>query len=175
MSKITCLLFAIAFASHYSMSIALCYAFAIVYTSMACYIFNSTSMDNCSSFTTTFSSFTSFYNVNASTKCYSSTSSSFNSSMHIKSTNITPCPVCFLAHQHHLLLHKNSIAYILIVFVFWIIVCANCIFSLYAFPSAHSKNDDECGDDLITNGWIFNIPFLFTLFNSYLFLFFSTI
>jgi hypothetical protein len=50
--------------------------------------------------------------------------------------------------------------------MFWIIIFANYIFSLYTFPCAHSKDDDECDNDLIGNGWIFNTPSLSTLFNS---------
>jgi hypothetical protein len=34
----------------------------------------------------------------------------------------------------------------------WIIIYANCIFSLYVFLSAHSKDDEECGGDYIANG-----------------------
>ncbi len=48
----------------------------------------------------------------------------------------------------------------------WIIVYANYIFSLFAFLFAHSKDDDECGSDLTTNGLIFNTPFLYALLNS---------
>ncbi len=124
MSRIMRLLFATTSTSHYSISIALCYAYAIIYTSVACYTFDYTSMDNYSSFATTFSSLASLCIVYASTKCYSSALSSSNSSMHTRSTNVAL--VLFA------LLHANIIC-----------LCTNCIFSLYAFPSAHSKNDDE--------------------------------
>jgi hypothetical protein len=49
----------------------------------------------------------------------------------------------------------------------WIIIYANCIFSLYAFPFTQFENDDECDGDLIADGRIFNMPFLFALFNSF--------
>jgi hypothetical protein len=57
-------------------------------------------MDRCSSFATTFSSLASFYTLCASTKCCSLISSSSDSSMHTKSTNVAPSHVYFLAHQH---------------------------------------------------------------------------
>jgi hypothetical protein len=50
-----------------------------------------------------------------------------------------------------LLLFKNSNINVLVVSMSWIIVCTNCIFTLYVFPSTHSK-DDECGGDLTANG-----------------------
>jgi hypothetical protein len=75
--------------------------------------------------------------------------------------------LCFLACQFLLLLHKNSIENALVLYISWIIICANCIFSLYTFHFAHSENDDECGDDLTTNGWIFNMPSFFVLLNCY--------
>jgi hypothetical protein len=34
----------------------------------------------------------------------------------------------------------------------WIILCTNCIFSLYTFPSTHFEDDDECSDNLTANG-----------------------
>jgi hypothetical protein len=165
LSKIARLLFITASTSHCSISITLRCASTIIYTSVACHTFNCSSVDNCSSFTTTFSSLASFCTVYASTKCCSSTSSSPNSSMHIKFTNVALHPVYFLACQCRLFLRKNSIANVLIVSMFWIIVCANCIFSLYTFPSTHFKDDDECISNLITNGYIFNTPFLFALSN----------
>jgi hypothetical protein len=97
------LLFAIAFASHYSISITLRCAFAIVYTSMACYTFNYTSMDNNFSFATTF-----FYIIYASTKCYFSTLSSSDSLVHTGSSGVALGPICSIIHQRHLLLCKNS-------------------------------------------------------------------
>jgi hypothetical protein len=38
-----------------------------------------------------------------------------------------------------LLLLKNSTADVPVVFISWIIICTNYIFSLYAFPSTHPK------------------------------------
>jgi len=49
----------------------------------------------------------------------------------------------------------------------WIILCVNCIFSLYAFPLTHSENDDECDNELTTDSWILNIPPFFALLNSF--------
>jgi len=167
--KIARLLLTTASASHCSISITLRCASTIIYTSVACHTFNCSSVDNCSSFTTTFSFLASSCTIYASTKCCYSTSSSPNSSMHIKSTNVALHPVYFLACQCCLLLCKNSTTDVLIVSMFWIIVCANCIFSLYAFPSTHFKDDDECNSNLITNGYIFNTLFFFALPN-----FFST-
>jgi len=83
------LLLTTTFASHYSISITLCCAFAIVYTSMACYILNCTSMDSFSFFATTSSSLTSVCTICASTKCYSLALSSSDFSMHTLSTNVT--------------------------------------------------------------------------------------
>jgi hypothetical protein len=74
--------------------------------------------------------------------------------------------MCSLTRQHRLLLCKNSTKDVPIVFMSWIIICVNYIFTLYTFPFAHSENDDECGSDLITNNWIFNIHFS-ALLNSY--------
>jgi hypothetical protein len=136
---------------HVASSIALHYAFINVYTSMVCYTFNYTFVDSCSSFATMFSSLASFYIVYASTKCYSSASFSSNFSTHIKSIDVAPNHVYFLTHRGRLLLRKNSSIDVLIVSMSLIIVCANYIFSLYAFLSAHSKDDDECDGDLTTN------------------------
>jgi hypothetical protein len=133
---------------------------------MACCTLNFTSMNNYSSCATTFSSLLSFYTIYASTKWCSSTLSSFDSLMHTKFINVTPGHVCSRAYQCCLLLCKNSIANVVVISMSWIIVYANYIFSLYAFPSTHSKNDDECNGDLTTNNWIFNNP-LFILFNSF--------
>jgi hypothetical protein len=85
--------------------------------------------------------------------------------MHIGSINVTHIPVYYLTCQHHLLLLKNSTINVLIISMSWIIVYANCIFTLYTFPSTHSEDDDECDDDLTSNSWIFNTP-LFALLNS---------
>ncbi len=95
--------------------------------------------------------------------------------MHTRSTNVAPSPICFLACQHHLLLHKNSTVDVPVIFMFWIIICANCIFSLYAFPSTHFEDDDECGGNLTTNGWIFNIHFFLFFSILLLFILFLTI
>ncbi len=108
LSRIMHLLFATTFASHCYISIALHCAFAIVCTSLACCIFNYTFMDRCSSFVTTFSSLASFCIVFSSTKCCSSTSFSFDSSIRTRSTNVTLGPVYFLACQCCLLLRKIS-------------------------------------------------------------------
>jgi len=108
LSRIMRLVFVIAFASRCYISIAFHYAFAIICTSMACYTFNCTSVDSCSSFAKMFSSLVSLCTICASTKCCSSTLSSSYSSMHIKFTDVALDHVYFLAHQHHLLLHKNS-------------------------------------------------------------------
>jgi hypothetical protein len=118
---------------------------------VACYTINCTFVNNYSSCATTLSSLVSFCTIYASIKWCSLTSSSSNSPMHTKSIDVAPSPICSLAHQCHLLLRKNSTTDVPIVFMSWIIVYTNCIFTLYAFPSAHSKDDDECDDDLTTN------------------------
>ncbi len=166
LSSIVHLLVAIASTSRCSISITLRCAFAIVCTCVAYYTFNCTCMDSCFSFATMLSSPVSFYIVYDSTKWCSSTSSSSDSSMHTISTNVVPSLVYSFAHQRLLLLRKKSTTYVLIIFMFWIIICANCIFSLYAFLFAHFENDDECNDNLIANDRIFNTPSLSTLLNS---------
>ncbi len=108
MSSITCFLFATASNSRLSIFVALCYAFAISYTSMACCTSTCTSMDSCSSASIMFSSLVAFCIVYASTKCCSTSLSSSNSSMTTKSTNVTLNPVCSPTRQRLLLLHKNS-------------------------------------------------------------------
>jgi hypothetical protein len=125
LSKIAHLLFTTTFTSHYSISIALHCASAIVYTYVACYTFNYIFVNNCSSWATTFSSLASFCIVYASIKWCSSSLSSSNSSMHIESIDVVSGFGYFLAHQHRLLLFKNSIAYVPIIFVFWIIAYVN--------------------------------------------------
>jgi hypothetical protein len=117
LSKIVRLLFAIAYASHCSISITLSCVSAIVYTSMACFTFKCTFMDSCSSFATMFSSLASFYTICASTKCLFSALSSSDSSMHTRSTNVALGLVYFLVHQHCLLLRKNSIVDVPVAFV----------------------------------------------------------
>jgi len=165
MSRIVHLLFAITSTSHYSISISLWCAFAIVYTSLVFCIFNYTYVSNCSSYATMFSSLASFCIICASTKWCSLVSSSSDFSMHTGSINVALGPICSLACQCHMLLRKNSTIDVLVISMSWIIVYANCIFSLYAFPSTHSKHD-ECDNNLTTNSWIFNIFFLSALFNS---------
>jgi hypothetical protein len=64
-----------------------------------------------------------------------------------------------------LLMRKNSTTNLLVISISWIIIYANCIFSLYAFSSTHSEDDDECDGDLTANGWIFNTPSHFVLVN----------
>ncbi len=95
--KIAHLLFTIASTSCYSISITRHCASAIMCTFVACYTFNCTFVDSCSSFATTFFSFASFYIICASTKCYALASSSFDSLMHIKSTDVACEPY---RHNH---------------------------------------------------------------------------
>ncbi len=133
---------------------------------MACCIINYTSMNNCSYCKTMFSSLASFCTICASTKWCYLVSPSFDSSMHTRSVHVAHVPIYYLTGQCRLLLRKNSITNVLIMSMSWIIFYTNYIFTLYAFPSAHSKDDDECGNDLTSNGWIFNTP-LFAIFNSY--------
>jgi hypothetical protein len=160
LSKIGRLLFTIASNSRLSISITLCCASTITCTSMDC----------CTSTSTTFSSPTSVYPVYASTKLYSTTSSSSNSSMNIGSIDVALGPIYFLARQLLLLMRKNSTIDVQVLYVTWIIICANYIFSLYAFPFTHSEDDDECSGDLTDNGWIFNTPSFFVIPNySYTF------
>jgi hypothetical protein len=113
-----------------------------------------------------FSSLTSFCTICASTNCYSTTSSYSDFSMNTKSTNVAPSMVCSFAHQCLLLLHKNLIVDVLVESISWIIVYTNCIFSLYAVPSTHFQNDDECGGVIIANNWIFNTLSHYDLLNS---------
>jgi hypothetical protein len=115
------------------------------------YISTYTFIDGYTSASTMFSSHVSFYIIYASTKCCSTTSSSYDSSMNTWSIDVTPCLICFLAHQCLLLLRKNSIPNVPDVSISWIIIYANCIFSLYTFLFAHCKDDDECGNDLTAN------------------------
>jgi hypothetical protein len=139
--------------------------FAITCTSMYCCIATCTFVDGCIYASTMFSSLASIYIVCASTKCFSTTSSA-NSSMNIGSTNVIPSLVYSLTCQPLLLMRKNSIVDVWVVSMSWIIVCTNYIFSLYAFPSAHSEDDDECNGNFIANSWIFNMPSFSTLLNS---------
>jgi hypothetical protein len=72
--------------------------------------------------------------------------------MNTISINVTLGPVCALTRQRLLLLHKNSTIDVQVWFISWIIVCANCIFSLYVFLFAHFEGDEECDNKLTTNG-----------------------
>jgi len=103
--------------------------------------------------------------IYVSAKCYSTTLSSFDSSINNRSSHVAHGLVYSLARQLLLFLFKNSTANVLILYISWIVICANSIFSLYTFPFAHFKDDDECGGNLKANGWIFNRPFLSILFN----------
>jgi hypothetical protein len=94
-------------------------------------------MDGCTFTPMTFSSLASFYVVCASTKCCSTTLFSLNFSMNTISTDVALSYVYSFTCQCLLLLRKNSIAYVLVVFISWIIICTNCIFSLYDFLSTH--------------------------------------
>ncbi len=73
-------------------------------------------------FASTMFSFASLCTIYASPKCYSIASSSFDSSMNIKSINVAFGFVCFLARQHFLLMCKKSTIDVLIVSMFQIIV-----------------------------------------------------
>jgi len=90
-----------------------------------------------------------------------------------KSIDVVPSHVYKLAHQRFLLLCKNSTTNVPAWSISWIIIYTKYIFLLYVFPCAHSKDDDECGDDFTTNGWIFNTPSRFAFHNSFLLLFFQ--
>ncbi len=151
LSKIVRLFIATDSDSCLSISIALHCAFAIICTFVDCCTSTCTSMDSCSYTSTMFSSHVSFCTIYASTNCYSTTSSSSNSSMNTKSTNVAIGPIYSLAHQHLFLLRKNLIVDVPFVSISRIIVYKNHIFSLYTFPSTHSKDDDECSNDLIAN------------------------
>jgi hypothetical protein len=100
------------------------------------------------------------------TYCYSIALSSSDFSMNTKSTIVAFGPSWSLAHQLLLCLHKNSITYVPILYILWIIVYASCIFPLYDLPSSHFENDGDYNSDLIANNWIFSIPSCFVFFNS---------
>ncbi len=87
-------------------SIALGCAFVNVYTSM----------DGCT-FSMTFSSLASVYSNCASTNCCSTISSSSNFSMNTRSSKIALGHACSLAHQLFMMLHKNSIADLLVLYI----------------------------------------------------------
>jgi hypothetical protein len=151
LSTIARLLFPTTFNSHLSISITLCCAFAIACTFVDCYTSICTFVDGYTSTSMTFSSPASFYIIYASIKCRSITLTSFDSSMNIGSINVVPSLSYFFARQRLLLLCKNSTTYVLVVSISWFIICVNCIFSLYIFHFTHSKDDDECGGDLISH------------------------
>jgi hypothetical protein len=155
LSSIMCFFFATTSNSHLYVSIA--------YTFVAYYIFTSIFSDGCFFASTTFSSLASLCIIYASTKCCSITSFSFDSLMNIGSINVAPSHVCSITCQRPLLLHKNSTSNVPSLYISWIIIWANYILLLYAFPSAHFKDDDECGGNFTTNGWIFNTFFLYSL------------
>jgi hypothetical protein len=142
LSRILHLLFFATFDSCLLISITLHCASAIAYISV----------DGCTSIWMMFSFLAFICTICASIDCCSTTLSSFNYSMDTRSTNVALSPICSPIHQLLMLLCKNSIANVLILYILWIIICANYIFSLYVFPLAHSKDDDECDGDLITNG-----------------------
>jgi len=125
------------------------------------------SRDRCSSTSIMFSSLVSFSIVCSSTKCCSTPSSSSDSSMNTGSIDVALSRIYSFGHQHLLLLWKNSTIDVLVVFISWIIVYANCVFSLYAFLFTHSNHDNECGGKLKANGWIFNTPSLSSILNSF--------
>jgi hypothetical protein len=77
--------------------------------------------------------------------------SSSDSSMNTRSINVTPNLVYYFSCKLLLLMWKNSTIDVLVLYISWIIVCTNCISSLYIFPSTHFEDDDECNGDLIPN------------------------
>jgi hypothetical protein len=133
-----------------------------------------TSMDGCISTSMKFSSLLFVYVACASINCCFIVLSSFYSSINTRSTDVAHGLVSSLAPISLLVLRKNSITYVIVLFILWIIIFANYIFSLYAFPSIHYE-DDEYGGDLIANGWILNTPSCSTFRNSSYVFFFSTI
>jgi hypothetical protein len=152
LSKTASLLFVTTSNSHLLIFITFRCVFAITCTFVDYCASTCTSMDRCASISMTFSSLVSFCVVYVSTKCYSTSLSSFDYSINTESTDVALSLVYSLAHQCLLFLHKNSTTCVLVVSISWIIICTNYIFSLYTFPSAHSEDDDECGGDLTTNG-----------------------
>jgi uncharacterized membrane protein required for colicin V production len=103
--------------------LAFCCASSIAYTFVACCTSTYTFVDNYSSIATTFSSLASFYTICASTKCYSIASSSFDSSMNTGFIDVVLGLVYSLARQCHLLLCKNSIVDVPIVYVLNYYLC----------------------------------------------------
>jgi hypothetical protein len=107
LSRITCIVLAITFDTHLSISMTFRCASTIPCISMDYCTSTYTFVDECTFASTTFSSPTSIYTVYASTKCCSIASSSFDSSMNTRSTYVIPSCVCFLACQLPLLLRKK--------------------------------------------------------------------
>ncbi len=151
LSKITRLFFATVSNSCLSISITLRCASTITYIFMDFYTSTCVFVDSCNYASTMFSSLGFLCVICASIKCCSTTSSSSDFSMNTRFTDVVLGHVCSLAHQHLLLLCKNSITNVLVISILWSIVCANCIFSAYTFLFTHLKDDDECGDNLTNN------------------------
>jgi hypothetical protein len=98
--------------------------------------------------------------------------SSFDSSINNRSIHVAHGLVYSLACQLLLLLCKSLIVDVLILYISCIIVCANNIFSLYTFPSTHSKDDDECGGNLKPMAEYYIIQYAFSLCSSQLLFYF---
>jgi hypothetical protein len=79
----------------------------------------------------------------ALTNHFSTPSSSSNFSMFIRFIDVVHGFTCTLELWPLLHLCKNSTTNVLNLYISWIIVCTNCIFSLYVFPFSHSKDDGE--------------------------------
>jgi hypothetical protein len=90
-----------------------------------------TSIDGCTPTSNMLSSFASFYIACASIDYYSTPSSSSNSSMYTRSIDVILGHACSLELQPLICLCKNSTIDVLILYIFWIIICAHCIFSMY--------------------------------------------
>ncbi len=101
-----------------SISIALRCASTISCTFVAYCTSTCTDVDTCSSTSTTFSSLASFCTIYASKKCYSTTSSSSNFSMNIRSIDVALGPLCSFTCQCLLLLRKNSIIVVPVISMF---------------------------------------------------------
>ncbi len=118
MSNIVCVLFNVASNSCLSISIALCYAFAISCTFVAYFTSTYTFVDNYSYASITFSSLTSLCIVYAFTKCCSIDLSSSKFLMNIKSIDVTFDPICsctptFFAFAQKLNQRCSSCIYVL--------------------------------------------------------------
>jgi hypothetical protein len=75
----------------------------------------------------------------------------FDSWMYTKSIGVAPRPPFLLELQPFIHLLKNFTAYVPNLYMSWIMECTNCIFPWYYFPSSHSKDDNECSNNLIVN------------------------